>query len=230
MIRVTKNMFQHGQLRAPWNEDIDRIVFSSYLESIAKRLDYLLELTSVSKTTLSRRSGVSRSTLYRYLDAQEEPRLSTVVNVGLALGVKTFDLIYDKVFVVPEDYALESTIETCTYDNYGDNIPIRRFGADVRTAQPLEKITLDTFRLGVANGIERARRDGYAYQQYLATAALMPRHDMNRYVNNWSLPRITRIVNTCYALGETISDVVPTDRFVVPNRHVIVKEDLTNGT
>lgn len=230
MIRVTKNMFQHGQLRAPWTEGVDRITFSSYLESIAKRLDYLLELTCVSKTILSRRSGVSRSTLYRYLDATEEPRLSTVVNVGLALGVKTFDLIYDKVFVTPEDYALEPTIETCTYDNYGDDIPIRRFGADVRAAQPLEKITLDTFRLGVSNGIERARRDGYAYQQYLATASLMPRHDMNRYVNNWSLPLITRVVNICYALGETVSDVIPTDRFVVPNRRVIKKEDETDGT
>lgn len=230
MIRVPKNMFQYGQLRAPWKEGVDRIHYSVYLEEIGKRLDYLMELTCVSKVTLSRKAGISRSTLYRYLNASEEPRLSTIVNVGLALGVKTFDLIYDKVFVIPDDYGLEPTVETCTYDHYGDDIPIRRFGADVRTAQPLEKITLDTFRFGSSNGIERARRDGYAYQQYLATSTLTSRQNMNRYINNWTLPKVTGIVNICYALGETISDVVPTDRFVVPNRHVIVKEDLTNGT
>lgn len=61
------------------------------LESFGKRLRELLVLTRISQVELSRRTGISRSSITLMLTGKNEPTLGTLLSLASGLGLHTID-------------------------------------------------------------------------------------------------------------------------------------------
>lgn len=213
---LLKRKTQHGQLRGVSHTESARVYKTTFMEETANRLSYIMRLADVTKSDLARRAGISRRELYRILAVENIISLPSAVNICKALGIKLNSLIYDKAFIVPYEYALRPNVYEFTYEENDEDIFVFPPG-DARIAGRNNIVPLDTFRLYLSNELNRIRNDGRASQQYLATSSLVPISAMSRYTNIWQIPSLERVVNMCYALGETIADVVPATRFVRAN-------------
>ena len=64
-----------------------------WLDDFSSNLSRIMDERGLTIRDLSRMSGVSRSTLYRYLNETQMPTAKAIINLSIALGQEISDLV-----------------------------------------------------------------------------------------------------------------------------------------
>lgn len=207
------HVVRRGQLRDITDPETPKASIETFMAETARQLGELIDSRKLNKKTLSERAGVARSTIYRILDATTMITIATASNIALALGVPIHEILYDKCFVINDD-CFEPNIEEF---NYCDPDKLSMLPFTRMNIQDFDKRNLlskEAFRKTVSYNLKKAKRDGWTTQQYLATSANISLLETNRYMNGVRVPSPINLINTCFALDESVDNIVPRDRFV----------------
>lgn len=198
------------KLRACFDPDEPCVSLGKFNYELSMRLKAAIDYSIFNVTEVAKKSGVSRVTLQRIINGQQQPHLFTLVNVCVGLGVKIGDIVWDRGFNVTKG----ANQDHCKYSVPTSPLLISKSSLDFMSTSQINLISRNMYQLQLAMRINRALEDELSCQDLLAVCTGIDAATISQYLNNYRVPSPAHMANICFACGELIDDIVPCDKFI----------------
>ena len=123
------------------------------MSEFTKRVKELMERDQISQKELAKLSGISESSISRYLSGSKEPRMDILANIAKVFNVTTSYLVGEENCAPQFFDAYEETLAECLVSLFGDGA---EEGVDADKPSTEEEGTADNSTLTDSELIEKA--------------------------------------------------------------------------